>query len=374
MSGNMGMRLWGLVRKESFQIMRDPSSIAIAFFMPVLLLLLHGYGVSLNAKNVKIGFVATRSDEASASLLAAFSGSAYFDVQQYLSVREAEDAQNLHRIKGFVHLQDNFADLLHTGATPPIRLVLNGVDANTARLVSGYAEGVWMNWLKSWTGKTGKKIEMPAQLHHRVWFNSRMRSRDFLVPGLIAVNMTLIGALLTAMVMAREWERGTMEALMVTPVSMAEVIAGKLIPYFVMGMGGMGISLAMARFLFDVPLRGSLAVLVVVSAIFLLVALGIGLLISIAAKNQFTAGQIAIIATFLPAFLLSGYIFDISAMPVPIQAVTFLVAARYFIAVLQTIFLAGTVWQVILANTAALVIMACIFLFLCFYKSEKRLE
>ena len=185
-----------------------------------------------------------------------------------------------------------------------------------------------------------------------------MRSRDYLVPGLIAVIMTLTGALLTALVIAREWERGTMEALMVTPVTVREILLAKLVPYFLLGMGGMAASVAIAVFLFGVPLRGSLMVLTAASALFMLAALGMGLLISSFARNQFVAGQIAIIATFLPAFILSGFVFDIDSMPRVIQLITHIVAARYFVAILQSVFLAGDVWSVILPNAVALAVMA----------------
>jgi ABC-2 type transport system permease protein len=194
------------------------------------------------------------------------------------------------------------------------------------------------------------------------------------VPGLIAVIMTLIGALLTAMVMSREWERGTMEALLVTPLSMREVILGKLFPYFILGMGGLTLAVSMALFLFDVPLRGSLWVLFAASALFLITALGMGLLISTVARSQFVAGQVALIATFLPAFLLSGFIFDIGSMPNVVQAITHLIAARYYVAILQTVFLAGNVWSVILPNSLALVILALFFLGLTWRKAKKRLE
>ena len=212
------------------------------------------------------------------------------------------------------------------------------------------------------------------QLEQRVWFNSELRSRNFLVPGLIAVIMTLIGALLTAMVMAREWERGTMEALLVTPVRMREMLLGKLIPYFILGMGGMALSVAMAVWLFGVPLRGSLLLLFAASSLFLLVALGMGLLISIVAKNQFVAGQVAIIVTFLPAFILSGFIFDIGSMPGVVQAITHLIAARYFVAILQTVFLAGDVWPVILPNAAGPGGDGGVFLGLIRRRARKRLE
>ena len=248
------------------------------------------------------------------------------------------------------------------------------MDANTARIVSGYSEGIFSNWLRRYVQENGTTLSVPVDMAYRVWFNSEMRSRNFLVPGLIAVNMTLIGALLTAMVMAREWERGTMESLMATPVSMREILLGKLIPYFILGMGGLLLSVAMAVWLFDVPLRGSFWLLLLTAAVFLAVALGMGLLISILARSQFVAGQIAIIVTFLPAFLLSGYVFDIRSMPQAVQVITHVVAARYFIAALQSLFLAGDIGSVMWKNLLALALMAIFFIGLCFIKSKKRLD
>jgi ABC-2 type transport system permease protein len=255
-----------------------------------------------------------------------------------------------------------------------VQVIVNGVDANNARLVLGYVQGVWSSWLEKESLSTGRDLNIPVQVQQRVWFNSELRSRNFIVPGLIAIIMTLIGTLLTAMIMAREWERGTMEAVLVTPVTIREVILGKLIPYYLLGMGGMVLSVVMAVFLFDVPLRGSLSVLFFASSLFLFAALGMGLLISVVAKNQFVAGQAAIISTFLPAFILSGFLFDISSMPAPVQVITHVIPARYFIAILQTLFLAGNVWPVILPNAAALLVMAGMFLGLSRRKSRKRLE
>ncbi len=368
------MRMKGLVRKEFLQIARDPSSIAIAFVLPAVLLIIHGYGVSLDAKNVPVAATADNSDPAVESVIAAFEGSEYFDVKRFRSMPEAMEALREHKVQGIIRFQSDFTRKLKGSGYAPIQVVLNGVDANTARMVSGYSEGVWVNWMADYARRNGESFGQPVDLVFRVWFNSEMRSRNFLVPGLIAVNMTLIGALLTAMVMAREWERGTMEALMVTPVSMGEILVGKLIPYFIMGMGGMVLSVAMAIWIFDVPLRGSFLLLAGASAVFLLVALGMGLLISIIAKNQFVAGQAAIIVTFLPAFLLSGYVFDIRSMPEPVQVITHIVAARYFISILQSSFLAGDIPAVVLPNVAALFIMAVLLLGLCFAKSRKRLD
>ena len=368
------MRLRGLIRKEFLQIMRDPSSIAIAFLMPIFLLLLFGYGVSLDSEHIPLALVVEQPNTDTADFTAEFDHSKYFAPSYYASTREAEQAMMAGRVKAIVVLRRDFASALRQTDGAPIQFIVNGVDANTARIISGYVQGAWGNWLEHYARQRGQKFEAPVDLQQRVWFNSELRSRNFLVPGLVAIIMTLIGALLTAMVMSREWERGTMEALLVTPLSMSEVIVGKLLPYFILGMGGLVLSVGMALFLLDVPLRGSLWVLIAASALFLIAALGMGLLISTIARSQFVAGQIALIATFLPAFLLSGFIFDIGSMPPVVQFITHIVAARYYIAILQTVFLAGNVWSVILPNALALVVMAAIFLGVTWRKSRKRLE
>jgi drug efflux transport system permease protein len=368
------MRLCGLVRKEFLQVVRDPSSIGIAFLMPVVLLLLFGYGVSLDAEHVPIAVVVEKPDADTAGFLAVFRSNDFFAPVVMQDMRHAEEALMQHRVDGIIGLRADFARDLQRPGGAAVQVILNGVDANTARLVSGYVEGAWLNWMEQRSLSHGNPLSQPVQVEQRVWFNSAVRSRNFLVPGLIAVIMTLIGALLTALVVAREWERGTMEALMVTPVTVHEILLGKLLPYFIMGMGGMGLSVAMAVWVFEVPLIGSLWVLTATSALFLLVALGMGLLLSTAAKNQFVAGQAAIIVTFLPAFLLSGFIFDIDSMPTVVQGVTHLIAARYFVSILQTVFLAGNVWSVILPNALALMVFAVLFLGLSRKKSRKRLD
>jgi drug efflux transport system permease protein len=235
-------------------------------------------------------------------------------------------------------------------------------------------QGAWQEWLQQHAMEKGQVLTPPLIMEQRVWFNSEVRSRNFLVPGLIAINMTLIGTLLTAMVVAREWERGTMEALMVTPVRIGEVLLGKLIPYFLLGMGGMAVSTAMAVWVFNVPFRGSLTILLAISALFMLTTLAMGLLISTIAKSQFVAGQVAIIVAFLPAFILSGFIFDITSMPKVVQWITHIIPARYFVSSLQTLFLAGTVWPILLANSLALGLMAAIFLGVTRRKTHKALE
>jgi len=368
------MRLRGLIRKEFLQILRDPSSIAIAFLLPMLLLLILGYGVSLDAEHVPIALVVEQPDADTASFTSGFQQSRYFEPLFLRNLHEAEEAMKHRRVSGIVHLQADFSRQVREPDGAPIQVIVNGVDANTARLILGYIQGVWQKWLQRRAQDRGETLAAPVQLEARVWFNSELRSRNFLVPGLIAIIMTLIGALLTALVMAREWERGTMEALLVTPVTMREVLLGKLVPYFLLGMGGTALSVAMGLWLFGVPLRGSLWLLFATAGLFLLAALGMGLLISTVTKNQFVASQVAILTTFLPAFILSGFIFDIGSMPVVVQWITRLLAARYFVAILQTVFLAGDVWRVVLPNALALALMAALFLGVSRSKLRKRLD
>jgi ABC-2 type transport system permease protein len=368
------MRLRGLVRKEFYQILRDPSSIAIAFLMPVFLLLIFGYGISLDTEHVPVAIVVEQPDGDTASLSGRFVGSRYFSPVFPRDLGQAEQALMERRVNAIVHLQPDFSSRLRLPDGAPIQVIVNGTDANTARLVIGYAQGVWQKWLEQRAQEGGGTLGAPLRVDQRVWYNSELRSRNYLVPGLIAIIMTLIGALLTALVMAREWERGTMEALLVTPVTMGEVLLGKLIPYFLLGLGGMALSVAMGLWLFGVPLLGSAWLLFAVSALFLLAALGMGLLISTVARNQFVAGMVAIITTFLPAFLLSGFMFDINSMPLVVQAITRILPARYYVAVLQTLFLAGNVWSVVLPNTAALVVFAALFLGASRRKLRKRLD
>jgi ABC-2 type transport system permease protein len=367
------MRLRGIIVKEALQVLRDPSSIAIAFLMPLFLLLIFGYGVSLDAKDIPLALVVENPSAETASLTGGFYESPYFKPVSFSSMQLAERALMQGRVDGIVWLRSDFSRRMLAGGGSPIGLIVNGVDANNARIIEGYVEGVWSSWLGRYAASRGKTPALPVSVEERVWFNPGLRSQDYLVPGLIAVIMTLIGALLTAMVVAREWERGTMEALLVTPVRVREILLGKLIPYFILGMGGLGLSVAMAVWLFGVPLNGSIWVLLSTSALFLFAALGMGLLISTLARNQFVAGQAAIISTFLPAFILSGFIFDIGSMPKPIQWLTRVIAARYYVTILQTVFLAGDVWRIIIDNSLALLLMGVLFLGIVRRKTRKRL-
>ncbi len=362
------------VAQGVLQILRDPSAIAIAFLLPAVLLLLFGYGVSLDAENVPIALVVEQPDPLTASFTGKFAQSPYFQPRRFATFGAAEAAMAAREVQGIVWLRSDFARQALSAGAAPIGVFVNGVDANNARIVDGYVQQIWANWLLAQAAAEGEQSPLPVACSRGSGSTRRLRSRDYLVPGLIAIIMTLIGALLTALVIAREWERGTMEALMVTRVTMREILLAKLVPYFLLGMGGMAASVAIAVWLFAVPLVGSLWVLTGAAALFLLAALGMGLLISTFARNQFVAGQIAIITTFLPAFILSGFIFDIGSMPAVVQAITHIVAARYFVSILQTVFLAGDVWSVILPNAAALAIMAAVFLGAARLFARKRLD
>lgn len=367
-------RLKGLIKKEFIQIVRDPSAIAIAFIMPVVLLFLFGYGVSLDAKNIRLGIITDAPTAETESFSSGLEETKYFNPKPYLQVKFAAQDMVDHKLDGILWFRNNFSRQLLQNEIPLIGAFINGVDANTAHIVQGYLQGVWAIWLQHYANDLGKPFATPLNIQNRIWFNPALRSRDYLVPGLIAVIMTLIGALLTALVVAREWERGTMEALMATPVTISEILIGKLIPYFILGVGGMLFAVAIAVWLFKVPLMGNFWLLLLLSSLFLLTALGMGLLISSIARNQFVASQTAIIVTFLPAFILSGFIFDIHSMPIFTELLTYIVPARYYVSILQTVFLAGDIPFILWLNGLALVIMAIIFIGITFFRSHKRLD
>ncbi len=370
-SGSARRRIRGLLRKEWLEILRDPSSIAIAFVLPVILLFLFGYGVSLDPREVRIAFVKPISSQPADSLAETFRGSPYFRVEFAADIATARELLDRREVQGIVSLRDDFAQRLDSGDAV-VQLVVDGVDANTARIVQGYVRGTFARWL---AGRDRGSPPPPGLvIEHRMWFNAEVNSRHFLIPGLIAIIMTLIGAMLTSLVVAREWERGTMEALFATPVRIREIMIGKLVPYFLLGMGGMAVATAMAVFLFGVPFRGSLAALLLLSGIYMVAALAYGLAVSALARSQFVAGQVAIITAFLPAFILSGFIFDIRSMPWAIQLLTHIIPARYFVSSLQTMFLVGDVWEVFARDGAALVLIAAVFLAIARRRTHKSLE
>ncbi|HUX74123.1 MAG TPA: ABC transporter permease [Steroidobacteraceae bacterium] len=352
-------RIRALIRKETLQIVRDPSSIAIGIVLPLILILLFGYGLSLDVKNVPIDIVIRSPSAEAQSLAAGFQLSPYFQARIGTAMPPAERLLLEHRVDGILDIPSDFARRLAAGDAQ-VQLIVHGGDANRARIIEGYAGGVVGVWSARMAAEGRPPAVQPVGVLTRLWFNEADDSRYFLVPGLIVLVMTLIGALLTAMVMAREWERGTLEAMLVTPVRSDEILLGKTLPYFALALIGFALCVLASQFLFHVPLRGSIWVLFGASMLYVLVALGIGLLISSWVKNQLVASQLTTLATFIPAFMLSGFLFDLRSMPAAVRLITYALPARYYVALLQSVFLAGDVWPVIVPNTLALVAMAAV--------------
>jgi ABC-2 type transport system permease protein len=373
--GSHRRRLLALMVKEYAQIRRDPSTFLIAFAMPMLLLFLFGYAVSLDPRATKIALVVQDESAVAARLANAYERSPYFAVTQLRAVAPARTLMVQHAIRGFVVIPPDFGTSMAKGRPQPIQIVTDGTQPNQATFIAAYADGVRANWAAGELADRGLRgVGPPIDVSQRVWYNPGLESRFFLVPGSIAIVMTMIGTLLTALVIAREWERGTMEALLATPVRMSEFIASKVLPYFLLGLVSMTLCTVIAVTVFSLPFRGSVLALLLIASAFLLPALGLGLFISSATKNQFVASQMALFASFLPTFLLSGFLFEISSMPWPIQALTYAVPARYLIPSLQTVFMAGDVWPIILPNIGIMLCFGLFFFFLCFRATKRSLD
>lgn len=366
-------RTLSLARKETFQIIRDPSSILIAFILPLILLFLFGFGISLDANSIRIGIVVQDGRADARSLIQAFEASSYFDVVTAFDQAELEPVLVSGKLRGLVVIPSDFSERLHARDPTPIEILTDGSQPNTAQFVTNYAQGVFGVWQARQFGDAAAKPSAAITPQPRFWFNAELTSRYNLVPGSTAVVMTIIGTLLTALVIAREWERGTMEAVLATPVSRIELLLSKILPYFLLGMSSLVLCAIAAVFVFDVPFRGSVFALVAVAAAFLVPALGQGLLISAVTKNQFVAAQLALFTGFLPATLLSGFIFEISAMPLPIRTVTTVIPARYFVTSLQTLFLAGDVWSVLLPAITRMLAVGTFFLTFTWLATPKRI-
>ncbi|MCB9879951.1 MAG: ABC transporter permease [Planctomycetes bacterium] len=367
-------RTSGFLRKELLQILRDPSSIALALVMPVVLILLFGYGVSLDAEHIPVAVVLDDRGSASQDLLARLEGSPYFEPRRVSTVTDADALMARHEVQGVVRIGPDFESRLAATGTAPVQLVLNGVDSNRARLVEGYFDGIVGTWAAARIARGEAAAAPLVTVSPRTWFNADGRSTNFLVPGLVALVMTLTGALLTALVVAREWERGTMEAILVTPLRAAEFLIAKIVPYYLLGMGGMTLCVVLGLLLFDVPLRGSFASLLGVGSLFMLASLGMGLAISSTVRTQFVAAQASILAGFLPAFFLSGLLFDLDSTPLPIRLISHVVPARYFVGASHTLFLAGDLWSVIWPDVLALAAMATLLIGVARRRTGIRIE
>jgi ABC-2 type transport system permease protein len=365
-------RFAALVRKESYQAVRDPSTTLIAFVLPLILLFLFGYGVSLDTTRTRVGLVMEETTPLTQSLAASFQASRYFAVATSRDRRVFEEDLVNGRIRGILVIPASFTTDYAAGNHPQVQVIVDGSEPNTANFVQNYAQGAVANWERQRQALMAEGA--PAiSIEQRFWFNPELTSRYFLVPGSIAIVMTLVGTLLTSLVVAREWERGTMEAMMATPVTAVELLIGKIFPYFLLGLAAMTLCVLLAVFLFGVPFRGSVVALYALSATFLVPALGQGLLISAATKNQFLASQLALITAFLPAFLLSGFLFEINSMPTVIQWITFIVPARYLIPSLQTVFLAGDIWPMFLHSIAVMLTIGAVFFLAAARSTRKRI-
>lgn len=364
--------LLALIRKEFYQIIRDPSAIIIAFILPIILLFIFGYGVNLDSNRVRLRVVLEEDSPLAQSLAQAFVASPYIDASVAFDRRYFEKSLTLGEIRGIVVIPATLSKNI-LGAEKEeqlLQVIADGSEPNIAEFVQNYSAGIFRNWRIS----RGQSQGAALRAIPRFWYNQELLSRNFLVPGAIAIVMTLVGTLLTAFVVAREWERGTMEALMATPVSILEILVGKLIPYFILGYMSLAICFLMAVFLYDVPFRGSYTSLIGLSGLFLSGALGQGLFISSIAKNQFIASQLALVSGFLPAFMLSGFIFEISSMPYPIQLLTHVFPARYFVSCLQTLFLVGEVQEIFYTSAIAMTLLGCFFFVVAAKKNRKDLE
>ncbi len=351
-------RLLAIARKEWIQLRRDPRSLVLAFALPVVLLVLFGYAITWDVRNIEMVVVDHDRTAQSRSLVDAFTASGYFRLTGRLE-RAADVARVFERDEAriAVVLPSGFEAGLAGPKPSPLQVLVDGSDANTATIALGYVRAVTQQWAGR-EGLVGPAAALPVVARSRVWYNEELASRNMIVPGLIAVIMSIISAMLTSLTIAREWERGTMEQLAATPATRVEVVLGKLLPYLGVGMVDVAVTTALGLMLFAVPFRGDVLLFVVLSFLFLAGALGLGVFISAIAKSQMLATQIAMVATFLPAFLISGFMFAIDVMPPPLQAVSAIVPARYFLVVTRGIFLKGVGAEVLWLQAIFMVLFA----------------
>lgn len=373
-SGGFWRRLRALTIKEFHQLLRDRSNLAIGILLPVMLILLFGYGLSLDIRNAPVAVVIEDGSPTARDVVAGLNGSDYIRPSYVTTMAEAEQLMRARRVDAIVRVPGDFSRRLARGDAR-VQLLLHGSDATTASSLRGYVTASINNWSAHQADRSGRIAPAPGvQVIDRLWFNAANSSTWYLVPGLIVLIMTLVGGFLTSMVVAREWERGTLEALFVTPVRSLEILLAKIIPYFGVGMLGLLLCIVSARFLFQVPLNGSLWVLLASSMLYLIVALGLGLLISSLARNQFLASQIAVIATFMPALMLSGFLFDLNNVPIGIQSVASILPATHFVELSKMSFLAGDNFSLIVRKWSILGLQAVVLLAAAWLRTRKSLD
>jgi ABC-2 type transport system permease protein len=364
---NLG-RTWAIFRKEFLHVRRDYQSLMQIILLPVMLLILYGYALTFDIDHVPTAVYDREMSRVSQDFLRQFRGSRYFDlsypVSGYPKIRHLMDARE---IRLALVIPQDFSRTIKSGNTAKVQAILDGTDANTANIVLGYVQGVVAAYnqqlLAERLNSRGiAEVRTPVVAKTRFWFNEELESKNYIIPGLIVIIITMVGALLTALTIVREVERGSMESLLATPLRKTELILGKLGPYFLIGLVDLAIAVAMGEFLFQVPLKGSLFLYVALSAVFLVVMLGLGMLISILSENQLQAYQMATLLTFLPAFLLSGFVFAIPLMPGFLQVASYLVPARYLVTIAKGIYLKGVGLEVLWPSALMLVFFAVFFL------------
>jgi ABC-2 type transport system permease protein len=368
-----GVRLLAVARKEWLQLRRDARSMVLAFVLPVLLLLFFGYAISWDVRDIRLVVLDQDATAPSRALIESFEASGYFSVRARVdALADIDDHLLRGRATAALVIPPGFARDLAAGREAPVQLLLDGSDANTATIALNYASAIAARYSRTVLLR-GRRVAIPATAEVRIWYNPTLESRQMIVPGLIAVIMSIIAAMLTALTIAREWERGTMEQLAATPVHRLEVVFGKLLPYLAIGVFDVALTAAAGVAVLGVPLRGSVVLLGVMTILFLLGALGLGLFISAVLRSQMLATQIALVATYLPALLLSGFLFDIASMPAPLRAVTYIVPAKYYIAVTRGIFLKGVGLEALWVQGVSMVAYAALGLGLATAAFRKRI-
>jgi len=370
-------RLRAITRKEFIQIVRDYRSLGLAIIIPIFLLIMFGFALSLDVDNVPLAIWNQDKSQVSTDFIDNFKSSRYFNIIGYFDGYK-ELQYNIDRKKAFLAMviPKDFSKYIQSAQAAPVQLFADGSDSNTATIAMGYVNAVVAKYnarfIADSVAKLGVKNIAPVEVRPRIWFNEDLKSKNFVIPGLIAVIMMIISGQLTSITVAREWERGTMEQLISTPIRRSELILGKFIPYFIIGFFDLLVAIAMAQFVFLVPLRGSLILLIILSCIFLTGALAQGMYFSIATKNQRLATQLAILTSFLPTFMLSGFVYPIYNMPKVIQLLTFVLPPRYFIAILKGIYLKGIGLNILWGNALILVLFAVFMIRSAYRKFEKK--
>jgi ABC-2 type transport system permease protein len=357
-------RTWAIARKELFHIFRDWRSLGLVILMPVLLMLLFGYAVSLDVKKVPMAVLDRDKSQESLSFIHRFSASSYFHLRFFAQdEKEVKRLIDRGKVKMGLVLPWDFSKKIKAGRKATVQVLLDGSDSNTANIILTYVQGVARDYNLEKTFLKieqlgGQRLHPPIEGRPRIWFNEELESKNYFIPGLVAVIMSIIGVLLTGQVIVREWEQGTMELLISTPVRKEELIVGKLFPYFFLGLLDLSLAVLMGKWVFEVPFRGSITLLFLLSCIYIIVALALGMTISTVAKTQILANQMAMVIGFLPTFLLSGFTFVIANMPFWLQLITYGIAPRYYVTILKEVFLKGADISFLWTETLVLIGLA----------------